>query len=118
MQIVGSLSENIINLFNLSYEKDSKILLTKDRKKHMLKHKNEFSDFEKTYSRIDEIIQNPEFVGMHPSGESIEFIKRLDETVLVAVRLNKNLNVKTMYVISETKLNNYVKSGRTKKIVL
>lgn len=118
MDIIGCLTEDIIKMFELKYEPDTKIYMDAGRKKHILKHKDEFTDFEKTYSSIAKIIKEPDFVGIHPNKQSIEYIKKLDENVLVAVRLNDKLNVRTMYAITEIKLNNYIKSGRTKKIVV
>lgn len=116
MKKVGQLSKSIIREFKLDFEEGAEILLSPKRKKHMEKHRDEFSDFDATFERIDEIIQNPDFVGRHPNGQSLEYIKKIDGNVLVAVRLSDTLTVRTMYVIKETKLQNYIKSGRTKKI--
>ena len=80
----------------------------------MEKHRSEFDDFDATFERIGEIIQSPDFVGRHPNGQSLEYVKRIDGNVLVAVRLSDKLTVRTMYDISETKLKNYNKTGRTK----
>ncbi|MWV57208.1 PBECR3 domain-containing polyvalent protein [Streptococcus zhangguiae] len=116
MKKVGQLTKKIIEEFGLSFEEGTEILLSSKRKKHMEKHRDEFSDFEKTFERIDEIVQNPDYVGRHPNGQSLEYIKKLDGNVLVAVRLSEKLSVRTMYVIKDTKLENYLKAGRTKKI--
>jgi len=70
--------------------------LAKNRKKHMLKrHGDEFADFEKTYSQIPDILTTPDYVGLHPDGKSLQFVKLLEENTLVAVRLDpKNGNVR------------------------
>nr|WP_269473446.1 hypothetical protein [Streptococcus thermophilus] len=39
------------------------------------------------YERIPEIIAHPEYIGCHPNGLSLKYIKRIDGNVLVAVRL-------------------------------
>lgn len=112
---VGRLNSKVIKLCNLSI-KESNIFLHKSRKKHMRKHSHEFANFEDTYKRIDQIISEPDYVGVHPTGQSVEYIKKIDGNVLVAVRLNSDeLTVRTMYVITETKLKNYLNSGRIQK---
>ena len=116
MKKVGQLTKKIIEEFGLSLKEGTEILLSPKRKKHMEKHRDEFSDFDGTFERIDEIIQNPDYVGQHPNGQSLEYIKEIDGNVLVAVRLSDKLTVRTMYVIKDTKLENYVKAGRTKKM--
>ena len=55
-------------------------------------------------------------MGLHPNGKSLEYVKKIDGNVLVAVRLGDNLDVRTMYVVKESKLQNYINSGRTKKM--
>ena len=51
-----------------------------------------------------------------PNGQSLEYIKRIDGNVLVAVRLCDKLNVRTMFVIKDSKLKNYLNAGRVKKM--
>ncbi|HEM3065078.1 TPA: dihydroorotate dehydrogenase [Streptococcus suis] len=106
----------MIEEFGLSLAEGTEIWLSPKRKKHMEKHRYEFVDFDSTFERINEIIQHPDYVGQHPNGQSLEYIKQLDGNVLVAVRLSDKLMVRTMYVIKDTKLENYIKAGRTKKM--
>lgn len=76
---------------------------------------NEFADFEGTYQKIPEIIQTPDYVGLHPDGKSNQFVKLLEEKTLVAVRLDANSgNVRTMYPLTDNKLNNYINENRMK----
>lgn len=82
----------------------------------MEKHRQEFRDFDATYERIPEIIAHPDYIGRHPNGRSLEYIKRIDGNVLVAVRLCDKLNVRTMFVIKDSKLKNYLNAGRAKKM--
>lgn len=114
---IGFLDDKVIKLLQIDNSKlgDRNIYLKSSRKKHMEKHRNEFNDFESTYNRIDEIIMNPDYVGIHPNGKSIEYIKIIEKTTLVAVRLDKKLTVRTMFPITKEKLQLYLKSGSTKK---
>lgn len=116
MRKVGKLSKKVIEAFNLDYELGEDIFLSPQRKRHMEKHRDEFSDFDGVFERISEIISSPDYVGQHPNGRSLEYIKKIDGNVLVAVRLSDKLNVRTMYVIKDSKLENYIKAGRTKKM--
>ena len=43
----------------------------------MKRHVAEFSDFEKAYESIPEIIRDADYVGLHPNGDSLQYIKRL-----------------------------------------
>ena len=91
MKIVGHLTPKVIKAFDLDYKPGEDITLSAQRKKHMEKHRQEFSDFDATYERID-------------------------GNVLVAVRLCDKLNVRTMFVIKDSKLKNYLNAGRAKKM--
>ena len=116
MKIVGHLTPKVIKAFDLDYKPGEEITLSAQRKKHMEKHRQEFSDFDATYERIPEIIAHPDYIGCHPNGQSLEYIKRIDGNVLVAVRLCDKLNVRTMFVIKDSKLKNYLNAGRAKKM--
>lgn len=65
-----------------------------------------------------EIVASPDYVALHPNGESIEFIKMVDEIILVAVRVRQhgNLWVKSIFPITQSKLEIYIKSGTAKKV--
>ena len=116
MKIVGHLTPKVIKTFDLDYKPGEEITLSAQRKKHMEKHRQEFSDFDATYERIPEIIAHPDYIGRHPNGQSLEYIKRIDGNVLVVVRLCDKLNVRTMFVVKDSKLKNYLKAGRAKKM--
>lgn len=85
------MTPKVIKAFDLDYKPGEDITLSAQRKKHMEKHRQEFSDFDATYERIN-------------------------GNVLVAVRLCDKLNVRTMFVIKDSKLKNYLNAGRAKKL--
>lgn len=85
------MTPKVIKAFNLDYKPGEDITLSAQRKKHMEKHRQEFSDFDAIYERID-------------------------GNVLVAVTLCDKLNVRTMFVIKDSKLKNYLNAGRAKKM--
>ncbi|WP_059170220.1 PBECR2 nuclease fold domain-containing protein [Bacillus sp. FJAT-27445] len=117
--LIGTLTNEIITLLNLSLS-ERHILIWKDRIKYIEKHKEDFSsdlEFKKHIEAIPSIVQNPDYVGLHPKGDSLQFIKKIDKTILVAVRVkNKGkLAVRSAYPIDELKLESYLKSGTVKK---
>ena len=63
MKTVGHLTPKVIKAFDLNYKPGEEITLSAQRKKHMEKHRQEFSDFDATYERIPEIIAHPDYIG-------------------------------------------------------
>lgn len=114
---VGIIEKEIAMTFGIAEYADKNIVLVQKRKKHMKKHVAEFSDFEKAYESIPEIIREADYVGLHPNGDSLQYIKKIDGNILVAVSLGvEEGSVRTMYSITENKLNNYLASGRLRKM--
>ena len=65
---------------------------------------------------IPQIISKPEYVGYNEKNNGIEYIKRLDDLTLVAVKLKSSgdLFLRSIYPISDVKLNNGIASNRIK----
>ncbi|AQS58227.1 hypothetical protein B0537_03475 [Desulforamulus ferrireducens] len=105
----------MIKLLGISCSR-SEILLGRDRIKYIEKHKRDFNsedDFRKHIESLPEIIQNPDYVGLHSDRDSIRFIKKIDEHMLVAVRLTgkDKLWVRSAYPITQAKLDYYINKG-------
>lgn len=118
---IGKITMNIINLLELEME-EKEIIIWKDRFDYIEKHKSDFDNeeqYKKHVEAIPDIVQNPDYVGIHPNGKSVEFIKMVDKNMMVAVRLStkSKLAFRSSYPISETKFENYKESGRIKKVV-
>ena len=109
MKIVGHLTPKVIKTFVLTTS-----LVKKSRCLHNVR--SIWKNIARNYERIPEIIAHPDYIGHHPNGQSLEYIKRIDGNVLVAVRLCDKLNVRTMFVIKDSKLKNYLNAGRAKKM--
>lgn len=117
---IGELSQDIIDLLNLQ-ENPRNIKFAFDRIPHCEKHKTDFKDefsYYKSMELIPQIISNPEYVGYNKKNNGIEYIKRLDDLTLVAVRLKSSgdLFLRSIYPISDVKLNNGIASNQIKKI--
>ena len=52
-------------------------------------------------------------MGRHPNGQSIEFVKKLEENTLVAVCINQSkLTVRTMHALSKRTFNKKLAKGK------
>lgn len=112
---IGVLTKELIDLLNLNCD-TCDIILWEDRFKYIEKHKYHFKseiDFERHIAAIPEVIENPDYVGVHQHKNSLEFIKRIDELLIVVVRIKQkgDLAFRTMYPLSERQLQDYLKSG-------
>ena len=117
---IGKLNENIINMLGLQIN-NKNIKIGYDRISHCEKHKKDFiseQSYNKSMEAIPLIIQQPDYVGYNHKNDGIEYIKRIDELTLVAVRLKQNgdLYFKSIYPISEVKLKNKILSKEYKKL--
>lgn len=116
---VGYLSDDIIEFLGLKIDEKA-IFFNSSRFRHIKKHISDFKnydDYKNNVQYLPDIIQSPDYIGVHPNGESIEFIKRVNKIMLVAVRIKKQgaLWVRSVFPITEDKLNLYLSSGTTKK---
>jgi hypothetical protein len=98
-------------------EKD--IYLCPGLEKH-LKKNNHSECLEYIYS-ISEIILSPDYIGKHPTIlQSIEFIKRYEINVLVAVQFDEKddyYHISNVYDISNGKIEHKLFSGRFRKYI-
>ncbi len=120
--VIGELSEDLISILKqkkpdfIQQIKNRRIIMWSERLVHIEKHKNNFQDeetFNEYVGRIPEIIENPDVIGVRDKDNSIQFIKELENNVLVAVRLNTkgNLSFRTMYPITESQKKDYIRKG-------
>jgi len=117
---IGELQEHIIKSLNLNREKCD-IVMWEDRFKYIHKHICDFNteeDFKACISCIPEIISNPDYIAKHPTKNSLEFIKQLDELMIVVVRIKAkgNLAFRTAYPLTKEQLQDYIKSGTAIKM--
>lgn len=112
---IGQLSKETISILNLNRDVCD-IILWEDRFKYIEKHKLNFSNEESFYKhikQIPDIINNPDYIGKHPKDNSVQYIKLIDELMIVAIRIkdNGNLSFRTAYPLTYKQLDDYVKSG-------
>ena len=111
IQVVGKLQQEIIDLLGLTLVAGD-ILMYPGAIKHIQRKRPD--DFEKYFQLIPEIISEPDYVGVHPDEpDSVEFVKALDDDVLVAVKLAPEgyLFLSSMYALTPAKVPKRLKSG-------
>lgn len=100
---------------------DKDILFWKGRVKHTRRHKDDFAneeEFETCLREIPIIIQNPDYISIHPSDESVSFIKDYSSHTSVAIKISIDgkMVYRTMYPLTDSQLKNYIESGRAWRI--
>ncbi len=118
-QKIGVLSEEVINLLSLPYASNSGIYISPGNIAHM-KNKHP-QDFEKYGADIETIIAAPDYVGLNPKDDSIEYVKNYlvdTEYVKVAVRVSRGgvLFVRSMYVLGTQRTLNFITAGKLKPL--
>lgn len=112
IQVVGKLRQEIINLLGITLVAGD-ILMYPGAIKHIQRKRPD--DFKKYFQRIPDIISEPDYVGVHPTEpDSVEFIKVINNDVLVAVKLAPEgyLFLSSMYALTPLKVPKRLKSGR------
>lgn len=119
-KIIGNLSKKIIDEFGLSLKEGQPIYIGESNLNHMKSEHPE--DFEKYGNRIEEIINNPDYIAKHPNkkNSAIEYIKvyknEHDEHILVAVRATGKgtLFARTLFVMDDEKVKKYTNKSALK----
>lgn len=114
---IGELSKEVIDTLELNLNPQNINVWSTRIQEHCEKHKNEYSSPDAYYQAvksIPSIIKEPDYIGLHKNG-NIQYVKRLDDISLVGIQILKgsgNLLFRTIFPISEIKLENSIKSGK------
>ncbi|PQP84407.1 transposase [Paenibacillus sp. PCH8] len=116
---IGKIKKREIELLGLSYSEGSDILCGAQNVSHM---QNQHPvDFRKYGHHLQDIIESPDYVSLHPQDQSIQYIKEFyergtNDRVLVAVRTTRRgtLFARTLFVMSKDKWANYNDKGYIK----
>ncbi|MCY6353669.1 PBECR3 domain-containing polyvalent protein [Clostridium sp. ZS2-4] len=117
---IGTLDKEVIELLKLN-RNSCDIILWEDRFKYIDKHKEDFETEEAFKAHIEEIpniIKSPDYIAKHPKKNSIEYIKKIDELMLVAIRIKQkgNLAFRSAYPLTNDQLQRYLESGTAFKV--
>ena len=114
---IGELSKDVIDILELDLNPQNINIWSTRIQEHCEKHKDDYSSpsaYNQTVKSIPLILKEPDYVGLHKNG-NIQYVKRLDDISLVGIQILKgsgHLLFRTIFPISETKLNNSIKSGK------
>ncbi|MCI9314374.1 MAG: transposase [Lachnospiraceae bacterium] len=116
---VGSVSENVKKLLELSSVGDDNIYISATNIAHM--ESSHPSDYAKYKDQLQNILASPDYVGQNPNDNSIEYVKNFiidNEYVKVAVRLSSGNKyyARSLYVLNKRRVNNFIKKGTLKKV--
>ena len=120
-KVVGKISNKIQNALDININGNINIYLGDSNISHMQKSHPE--DYKKYFQEIKNILSNPDYIGINKKDNSFEFIKEYkinSEFVKVAVRvsLNKCYFARSLYVLKNNRVNNFIRNGTLKKIWL
>ena len=119
--IIGKLTPEVISTLGLTTAPRD-IVMWEDRYQYIQKHVKDFQskeNFDSCVRQIPDVIATPDYVALHPSKGSIEYIKQIDELFIVAGRLRAKgaLALRTAFPLTQKQLQDYINSGTAKKIV-
>ena len=114
---IGELSKDVIDILELDLNPQNINIWSTRIQEHCEKHKDDYSSpsaYNQAVKSIPLILKEPDYVGLHKNG-NIQYVKSLDDISLVGIQILKgsgHLLFRTIFPISETKLNNSIKSGK------
>ena len=114
---IGELSQEVIDLLKLDLKPQNINIWSTRIQEHCEKHKDDYSSptsYNQAVKSVPLILAEPNYVGLH-KNENIQYVKKLDDISLVGIQVLKgsgHLLFRTIYPISEVKLNNSIKSGK------
>lgn len=119
MKQVGKLEKRIIDLLGLNMDIDAPIFLGQSNIQHM--QSSHPADYAKYGKDIPFILNSPDYVGINPTDNSIEYVKeyKIDgKFVKVAVRVSSggNLFARSIYVLNNNRTQNFIAKGTLKKV--
>jgi hypothetical protein len=116
--VIGYIDQSVINLLGLQIISGTPILVGPSNIEHM--KKNHPEDFEKYFSELTNILSSPDHVIPNPKDGSLQYIKKLDEFILVAVRVSGGGKFfsKSLYKMGHDKIERFNKNGLFEKYKL
>jgi hypothetical protein len=109
---IGEFSLEVIEVLNLDIVAGTAIYIGETNIKHMKEQHQ--SDFERYFNRLPRILSKPDYVGINPSDNSIEFIKEFGRYVKLAVRIagDGEYYARSLYIINSKRVANFIKDGK------
>ena len=122
MQSIAHITQEIIDLLGLPCQVNTPIYLGQTNRAHM--QTSHPQDYQKYQEYIGLILTEPEYVGVNPSDQSIEYVRAFQidahEYVKVAVRvsLSGRHYARTLYVLNPNRVHNFIQRGTLKRLTV
>ncbi|MDH6374917.1 hypothetical protein M2444_006781 [Paenibacillus sp. PastF-3] len=116
LEKIGQIDPEIIALLGLNLSPGQPILVGPQNLEHMKgEHPEDYLQFG---AHLSQIVNNPDYVSLHPENGSIQFIKEFPDRVMVAVRATNRgtLIARTLFTMSPEKWDNYMLKGAIKRV--
>jgi hypothetical protein len=115
LKIIGQINQRVIDLLGLSVLPGTPIFLGETNIEHMKKEHPK--DFCKYFPYIKNVLSSPDYVALHPTNGSIQYIKIFDRHVVVAVRVSGkgSFFARTIFEMNPGKVEQYRKRNALKK---
>lgn len=116
-QILGKISQEIVDKWHLDEYKNKNIVFYSDRndhcKEHILQYESE-DDYYYAMKNLEKAIHKPSYVYYDVDKKGLEFYKKFKNNILVAVRISPGteLKVKSVYPVSDAKIENRKKKEK------
>lgn len=111
-RILGEVSNEVVEKWQLYEYKNKKIVMYPEAKEHSKdRHINDYksvNDYYYVMDSLEEIINNPDYVFYDKSKAGLEYYKNIRGNILVAIRVvpGKELKVRSVYPVEQEKINN------------
>ena len=121
-RVLGKVSNEIVEQWNIPEQRNKRIVIYDEVLEHSKqRHINDFNsehDYNFVMKFLTDIIKNPDYVFYDKSKNGLEYYKRVNHNVLVAVRVNKGreLKVKSVYPVEDIKIENRKKKEEQMKL--
>ncbi len=117
MQTIGQFTPAVIDALSLSIPAGTPILLGESNVDHMRRRHPD--DFEKYGGALSAILARPDYVGLHPTDGSIEFVREYSDYVKVAVRVSASgkFYARSLYVLNPGRVANFIAKGTLRRVV-
>ena len=121
-EYVGKLNPDIAHYWGLNQHSNKPIVIYKDRIQHIIdNHLKDFGSIErieKVWLKLEKIIKEPDDTFYNEKNKGLEFYKKIDDLIVVAVRINFGtvLKIKSFYPANKNKLNN--RHSKKEKMIL
>lgn len=115
---VGKIDSRVIALLGLTIDEDTPIFLGDSNVTHM---KNSHpDDFKKYGADIELILSSPDYIGINPTDNSLEYVKEYcvdNEFVKIAVRVSASNTffARSLYILNNNRVHNFIAKGTLKK---